>query len=319
MSQVGDKKPVKIWAHRGAIGYAPENTLEAFEAAVRLGADGIELDIHESKDQEIVVIHDERLDRTSSGKGWVKDYTLEELRQFDYSRGTEFGKDRQYTIPTMREVFELIKPTDLTINIELKTNVFHYRGIERKILKMAEEYGMSDRVWYSSFNHLSIEKIHLLDPEAKVGFLYANAFTGMPAFAGKLGMDALHPAFFNLFSPRFMDDCREKGILVNIWTIDSEAQMLACMEAGVHAIITNYPDKAKKAAGYWTDGIRGALPLTVGKLLGKEEQTEDEKKPLSEMNDQMRQRLFELFRSKYEVQEAENKNAEPDTGYIFTT
>ena len=178
---------------------------------------------------------------------------------------------------------------------------------------------MSDRVWYSSFNHLSIEKIHLLDPEAKVGFLYANAFTGMPAFAGKLGMDALHPAFFNLFSPRFMDDCREKGILVNIWTIDSEAQMLACMEAGVHAIITNYPDKAKKVAGYWTDGIREAIPLTVGKLLGKEEQTEDEKKPLSEMNDQMRQRLFELFRSKYEVQEAENKNAESDTGYIFTT
>ena len=84
MSQVGDKKPVKIWAHRGAIEYAPENTLEAFEAAVRLGADGIELDIHESKDQEIVVIHDERLDRTSSGKGWVKDYTLEELRQFAY-------------------------------------------------------------------------------------------------------------------------------------------------------------------------------------------------------------------------------------------
>ena len=274
MEQDTGKRKTKIWAHRGAVEYAPENTLEAFEAAVRLGADGIELDIHETRDKEIVVIHDEKIDRTSNGRGWVKDFSLEELRKFDFSRGTEFGK--QYTIPTMREVFELIRPTDLTINIELKTNIIHYPGIENHILKMAEEFGMSDRVWYSSFNHFTIEKIHLLDPDAKVGFLYGDAFTGMPVYARKAGVNALHPAFFNLFSPRFMDDCRNNGIDVNIWTIDSEEQMLACLEAGVHAIITNYPDKAIKTAKDWYEGGRAAEPLSLGTLLGKESASDGE-------------------------------------------
>ena len=77
-------KPL-VWAHRGASGYAPENTLAAFEKAVELGADGVELDIQLTKDDEIVVIHDEKIDRTSDGEGWVKDYTLEELRGFNYN------------------------------------------------------------------------------------------------------------------------------------------------------------------------------------------------------------------------------------------
>ena len=246
MKQKSQSNTVKIWAHRGACEYAPENTLEAFRIAAELGADGVELDIHQTRDQELVVIHDERLDRTSTGKGFVKDYTLEELRQFDFSKGSAFEGKAHYAIPAMRDVFELLKPTDLTINIELKTNVFRYRDIECQILQMAQEYGMRDRVWYSSFNHLTIEKIHLLDPEAKTGFLYADAFTGMPVFARNLGVTALHPAFYNLLSPIFLEDCRKNNIAVNMWTIDSEEQMRICFDAGVHAIITNYPDKARK-------------------------------------------------------------------------
>ena len=246
MNQENQDKTVQIWAHRGANEYAPENTMEAFKKAVSLGADGVELDIHQTRDREIVVIHDELLERTSTGKGFVKDYSLEELRRFDFAKGTRFEGKAHYAIPTMREVFELLEPTDLAINIELKTNVFRYRGIERRILQMADEFGMRERVWYSSFNHLSVEKIHLLDPEAKVGFLYADAFTGMPVYARNLGLNALHPAFRNLLSPRFMEDCRNNNIAVNIWTIDRPEQMRACFRAGVHAIITNYPDRARK-------------------------------------------------------------------------
>ncbi|MBO7710077.1 MAG: glycerophosphodiester phosphodiesterase [Lachnospiraceae bacterium] len=237
---------VKIWAHRGANEYAPENTLEAFDMAVRLGADGVELDVHQTRDQEIVVIHDEKLDRTSSGRGFVKDYSLRELRRFDYAKGTKFEGKGHYAIPTLREVFELLKPTGLTINIELKTNVFPYRGIERRILQMAEEFGMRERVWYSSFNRLCIEKIHLLDPKANVGFLYGETFSGMPVLAKNLGLTALHPSFYNLISPHFMEDCTDNGIAVNIWTIDTPEQMRICFRAGVHAIITNYPDRARK-------------------------------------------------------------------------
>ena len=168
MKEESRSNAIKIWAHRGANEFAPENTLEAFGKAADLGADGVELDVHQTMDHEIVVIHDEKLERTSSGRGFVKNYTLEGLRQFDYAKGTRFEGKAHYAIPTLQEVFELLRPTGLTVNIELKTNVFPYPGIEARILRMAEEFGMRERVCYSSFNRLSIEKIHLLDPNAKV-------------------------------------------------------------------------------------------------------------------------------------------------------
>ncbi len=295
------KSTVKIWAHRGASEYAPENTMEAFEWAVKLGADGIELDVHKTKDQQIVVIHDEKLDRTSTGKGWVKNYTLDELRQFDYSRGTGFGKEKHYTIPTLREVYEMLKPTSLTINVELKTGIIHYQRIERELLKIAEEYGMSDRIIYSSFNHQSVEKIHLLDPDAKVGFLYADAYTWMPEYAKKAGMNALHPAFYNLFLPRFMEDCAKNDIDVNIWTIDSLEQMFVCMEAGVNAIITNYPDKAREAAIAWENGTLTSKSLNIGRLISENLQGAErlKEKALNSLDSEARQQIFQKLREKY--------------------
>ena len=112
------KKPL-IWGHRGASAYAPENTLFAFQKAVEQKADGVELDIQLTKDGHIVVIHDEWIDRTSDGKGWVKDMTLAELRRFNYNR--THPEYEHADIPTMEEVLDLLKPTDLTIDIELKT------------------------------------------------------------------------------------------------------------------------------------------------------------------------------------------------------
>jgi len=104
-----------IWAHRGASGYAPENTLLAFKKAIELGANGIELDVQMTKDGELVVCHDETIDRTSNGSGWIKDMTLAELKSLDFSCGQ---KDfAGVTIPTMREVFELLAPTGFIINI----------------------------------------------------------------------------------------------------------------------------------------------------------------------------------------------------------
>ena len=104
-----NKNPL-IWAHRGASGSAPENTLVAFQRAIDLGADGIELDVQITKDGELVVCHDEKIDRTSNGKGWLKDYTLEELKQFDFNQ--QFPEYGYQQIPTMKEVLELIKPTN---------------------------------------------------------------------------------------------------------------------------------------------------------------------------------------------------------------
>lgn len=235
-----------IWAHRGASGYMPENTLPAFAKAVELGADGVELDIQMTKDGEIVVIHDEMIDRTSDGKGWVKDYTLEELRRFNYNK--THPECEHADIPTMREVFELLKPSGLTINIELKTGIIFYPEIEEKILALTAEMGMEDRVIYSSFNHYTVTKIKTLKPDAMVGFLYADGPIDMPEYGKKHGVDALHPALYNLQYPGFVQKCGELGLALNVWTVNEEKYMHMCCQAGVNAIITNYPDLARKIA-----------------------------------------------------------------------
>ena len=239
-------KPL-VWAHRGASGYAPENTLAAFQKAVDLGADGVELDIQLTKDDQIVVIHDETIDRTSDGKGWVKDYTLEELRAFNYNRTKP--EYEHADIPTMREVFELLKPTGLFINIEIKTGVVFYEKIEEKILALTKEMGMEDRVCYSSFNHYTVTRIHELKPDAEVGFLYADGPINMPSYGVKHGVNALHPALYNLQYDGFVKECKEKGLKLNVWTVNERPYMEMCCQYGVDAIITNYPDIAKEVVG----------------------------------------------------------------------
>lgn len=236
-----------VWAHRGASGYAPENTLPAFQKAFQMGADGIELDVQMTKDGELVVCHDETIGRTSNGSGWIKDKTLAELKAFDFSCGQ---KDfAGVTIPTMREVFELLAPTDMIINIELKTGIVFYLGMTKKLLELTSECGFSDRVIYSSFNHYTIKHIREIAPEAKLGFLYADGTIDMPSYAIKHGVQALHPALYNIQFPGFIEECRQRGLAVNVWTVNEEEHLGLCCKAGVDAIITNYPDKAFEIIG----------------------------------------------------------------------
>ena len=200
-------KPL-VWAHRGASGYAPENTL------------------------------------ASDGEGWVKDYTLEELRGFNYNRTKP--EYEHADIPTMREVFELLKPTNLFINIEIKTGVIFYEKIEEKILALTKEMDMEDRVCYSSFNHYTVKRIHELKPDAEVGFLYADGPIDMPSYGEKHGVNALHPALYNLQYDGFIKECKEKGLKLNVWTVNEKEHMQLCCKYGVNAIITNYPDIARE-------------------------------------------------------------------------
>ena len=123
------KRTTKVWAHRGASGYRPENTLEAFELAIRQGADGIEMDVHTSADGELIVMHDENVDRVTDGTGLIKDSTPAEPSGI-------------YHIPTLAEVLELMRTTDMMINIELKNSICFYPGMEEKILKLVLEINM---------------------------------------------------------------------------------------------------------------------------------------------------------------------------------
>lgn len=149
----------KIIAHRGSRGNRPENTLEAFQEALKVSSDGIELDVHLSKDGQVVVIHDETVDRTTSGKGYVKDMTLKQLKELD--AGSWF--DPKYSnarIPTLQEVLDLLAENHFSgvLNVELKTDVFQYSAIEEKVLALAEPYLAQFSVIYSSFHYETLKK-----------------------------------------------------------------------------------------------------------------------------------------------------------------
>ncbi|MBR2801124.1 MAG: glycerophosphodiester phosphodiesterase [Erysipelotrichaceae bacterium] len=235
-----------IWGHRGDCVHTPENTLIAFERAVRDGADGVELDIQLSKDGEIVVCHDETLDRTSNAKGWLKDYTLAELKSFNFNQ--KFPEYGFQPIPTMREVLELLKPSGLTIDIELKTSYpTFYPQIEDKILALVRELGMEEKANYSSFNHYTCRRLLELDPTLDVGFLYFDGTMDFPDYAKSHGAKAINPAYFNLFLPgEPMKRAQELGLTTRVWTVDAKEEVEACIEKGIDVIITNDPAGVRK-------------------------------------------------------------------------
>lgn len=235
-----------IWAHRGASGYAPENTLEAFELAVQQQADGVELDVQMSRDGELVVIHDETIDRVCDGTGDVRGYTLSELKGFHANRA--FPQYKNAKIPTLREVYELLKDTGLTVNVELKTSMIFYPGIEEKVLEETAAMGMEERVWYSSFNHYTLRRIKALNPRAKTGMLYGDGIYRAAEYGKSLGVDALHPALYHLQYPDLAEDCRKKNLKVHVWTVNEPSHIRGALQWGVDAVITNYPDIAREVA-----------------------------------------------------------------------
>lgn len=237
-------KRTLVWAHRGASGYAPENTLEAFQKAIELKADGIELDVQMTKDGQLVIIHDETVDRVSNAKGWVKDYTYDEISKLNVNKDfPDYGFVR---IPTLEEVYRLMKPTELVINVELKNGIVFYDELEEKVMDLTKKMGLSERVIYSSFNHYSVMKLKKLDPGVDVGFLYEDGYLEMPEYASRHGVKALHPALYNLQYPNFIQECKDRRIAIRPWTVNEIEYMKLLCNYQVDAMITNYPDIANK-------------------------------------------------------------------------
>ena len=232
----------QVFAHRGASGYAPENTLEAFSQAMEQGADGIELDVQFTKDKKIVVLHDETIDRTSDHKGYVRDYTLEELKKMSFHNHME--KYRGIRIPSLKEVLDLVRPGKMKINIELKTGIFWYEGIEEAVTELVEREGFADRVIYSSFNHYSIQKIRELAPKAQTAWLFSDVILDIEKRAAENQIDALHPAVYHMKMADRMERYLNSGRKIRVWTVNKEKDLRLFMEKKVDAVITNYPDKA---------------------------------------------------------------------------
>ena len=232
----------KVFAHRGASGYAPENTLSAVALAPEQGADGIELDVQLTKDGKVVVIHDETTDRTSTGKGRVCDYTLAELKELSFHNHMEQYQGEK--IPTLQEVLELVKPGTMQVNIELKTGILWYPGIEEKTLEVVQNAGMEDRVIYSSFNHYSVQRIKSLNPSAETAYLISDVMLDVEKYALRTGADGLHPAVYHMHMADFMERYQASGLNIRIWTVNDRNDMKEFIEKGFEAVITNYPDVA---------------------------------------------------------------------------
>lgn len=236
-----------IIAHRGASAYAPENTMSAFEKALEMGVGGIELDVHLTKDGHIVVIHDEKVDRTSNGSGWVKDMTLDELKQLDF--GSWFDKKfKDQRIPTLEQVMELLSGWDGLLNIEIKSDVVIYQGIEQKLIDLVEKYNMVSKVIMASFNHYCLLEVQRISPEMKIGLLYVAGLITPWEYAQKLKADALHPLHYSV-TPEMIENCKEYGIEVNPYTVNEPEHIKKVALAGVDGIITDVPDIASQILG----------------------------------------------------------------------
>lgn len=231
-----------IWAHRGSSAYAPENTIPALKLAIEQGADGVEFDVQRTVDGHVVLIHDETINRTSNGFGRVADLTLEQLRLCDFTNG--FVGFRHVRIPTLAEALEVLAPTDLVINIELKNNVELYPGMEDDVLRIVQQAGLLDRVIISSFNHFSLANLRGRVAPENLGLLFSDGLYDPWSYARWFGAGHLHPHRLALKQPNFMWLCHEAGIKANVWTVDDERDVEELTRLGVDAIITNFPDRA---------------------------------------------------------------------------
>ena len=232
-----------ICAHRGVSSLAPENTMPAFAKAVEIGADEIELDVHFSSDGKLMVIHDEKLARTTGADGYVGTHTAQELRSLSADAGMDGFSGVQ--IPYLEEVFELIRPTDLRINIELKNTLFPYPGLEQAVMALVHDMKMEEKVFFSSFNHLGLSILKSIAPEMETGLLYDCGLIRPWDYAKTIaGADALHPVYLNLRYPGFVENSHALGIKVRPWTVDAPEDIQKMLTLGVDSIITNVPQNA---------------------------------------------------------------------------
>ncbi len=235
------KRRPKVWAHRGFSGKYPENTLPAFQAALDLGVEGVEFDVHMTKDGELVVIHDSTLDRTTNGFGHVVDHTLQELKALD--AGSWFHPQfRNTQIPSLREVLELLRahPNAVDINIEIKAGTTVYPGIEERLWQQVCAYGLQRRTLFSSFHHGYLERMKQAHPDARTGILYMERLDDPHRYARHLHAEALHPSVRAL-DERTVVEAHANGLVVNVFTVNDNITFCRLARWGVDAVFSDVP------------------------------------------------------------------------------
>lgn len=233
----------KIIAHRGSKGTHPENTLAAFKEAIRVGADGIELDVQLSKDKQLIVIHDETVDRTTNGHGEVGNLTLTELKQLD--AGSWFEENPMIQeIPTLLEVLDLLENEQFKglLNIEIKTDKIHYEGIEALIVELMSSRNWNFEYMYSSFYFKSLEKVWKIDKNHPIASVFY--------VSEKEEHQALQTGFLEGIHPNIewvithLDKIADIKKAIRPWTVNEAEQMNICFANQLAGFHTDFPEKA---------------------------------------------------------------------------
>lgn len=232
---------MKIFAHRGASGFAPENTMEAFKLALEKGANGIELDVQLTSDGEVVVIHDDDVKRTTNSEGLVMSKTFEEIRSLD--AGSWFSPEfAGVKIPTLEEVLDWMLTNSILLNIEIKTMPRLYnKELVVKTLEMVKERKLGDRIIISSFEHRAVKDSFEIAPEIKTAALMMGAILDVGKYCKENNFGCLHP-FHAFVDEDMMKSCEKYGIEVNVWTVNSRKDGDLMGDYKVNSIITNYPN-----------------------------------------------------------------------------
>ncbi len=235
---------MKVFAHRGYSGRYPENTMLAFKKAYECGCDGIELDVQLTKDGEVVIIHDETLERTTNGIGFVKDMTLSEIKKLNANK--LFASNVEFVeIPTLNEYLSWVKDTNLITNIEIKSSIFYYEELEEKSLNLVKKFNLENKIIFSSFNHSSITLLKKIAPSIPCGALVENEGLGNAGYyCRKFGFEYYHPGWKNLNYDDVIS-CRNYNIPINVWTVNDMNILEKMCEWNVDGIITNFPKVCK--------------------------------------------------------------------------
>ncbi len=232
----------KIFGHRGSAGTHPENTMIGFQEAERVGADGIEFDIQLTKDGVPVIIHDETLERTTNGTGYVAHKTYVELRNYDasYTYSGQFGFN---PIPSLEEVLQWGQSTNLLFNIELKNNVLPYEGIEQKVIDLVHAFQLKDRVIISSFNHESIYRCRLIDSNIETAALYEEKLFKPWNYAKTIGVEGTHP-HIQVFDLTVLSEAKKAGLAVRPYIVNKSKIIRQMIKSQVSGFFTDCPKKA---------------------------------------------------------------------------
>lgn len=231
---------IQILAHRGLSANAPENTIVSFRKALEANADGIEFDVQITKDKKLVVIHDEKVDRTTNGHGFVRDYTYGELKLLDAGGwfSEEYSSQR---IPSLIEVLELVKDSDSVIHIELKNSFIGHKEMAQKVLEVIEQYNLQSRVVISSFNHQAVKTFNELGCNIETAILFEGVLSNPIEYLKEIGAKSIHTSI-NSLNPSLLDILKKNNIKVRCYTINSPEDFLYLKGIGIDAVFTDMAD-----------------------------------------------------------------------------